>query len=85
MPQWNERYNYLIKLGNQLPAMPVAFKIAENRIACNSQLYFYFYYIEDICHIEAEANTPIPQGLAALLYSLVMAVSVQRIGKTCRN
>lgn len=69
MPAWNDRYNYLIELGNQLPAMPVAFKMPENRINCNSQLYFHVYYTEDICHIEAEANTPIPQGLAALLYT----------------
>lgn len=70
MPAWSDRYNYIIDLGNALPPMPVAFKTPENRISCNSTLYFYAYYTAGICHIEAEANTPIPQGLAALLHSV---------------
>lgn len=69
MPDWMDRYNYLIELGNALPPMPIAFKVPENRIVCNSMLYFHAYCREDICYIEAEANTAIPQGLAALLYS----------------
>lgn len=70
MPAWSDRYNYIIDLGNALPPMPVAFKTPENRISCNSTLYFYAYYTAATCHIEAEANTPIPQGLAALLHSI---------------
>lgn len=79
MPGWTDRYNYLIELGNTLPPMPVAFKVPENRIACNSQLYFYAYYAEDICHIEAEAATSIPQGLAALLHSLCNGIPRQEL------
>lgn len=79
IPEWTDRYNYLIDLGNTLPPMPVAFKVSENRIACNSQLYFYIYYTDGICHIEAEANTPIPQGLAALLHSLCNGIPRQEL------
>lgn len=79
MPEWSDRYNYLIELGSQMPPMPVAFKVPENRIACNSQLFFYVYYTEGICHIEAEANAPIPQGLAALLHSLCDGLPRQEI------
>lgn len=79
MPEWSDRYNYLIELGSQMPPMPVAFKVPENRIACNSQLFFYVYYTEGICHIEAEANAPIPQGLAALLYTLCNGLTRQEI------
>lgn len=79
MPEWSDRYNYLIELGSRMPPMPVAFKVPENRIACNSQLFFYVYYTEGICHIEAEANAPIPQGLAALLHSLCDGLPRQEI------
>lgn len=79
MPEWSDRYNYLIELGSRMLPMPVAFKVPENRIACNSQLFFYVYYTEGICHIEAEANAPIPQGLAALLYTLCNGLTRQEI------
>lgn len=70
MPEWTDRYNYLVDLAAQLPPMPVAFKTPGNRITCNSMLYFYVYEKEAICYIEAEANTAIPAGLAALLWSV---------------
>ena len=35
--------------GASLPAMPVAFQVPENRIACNSMLYFY------VCHTKTFA------------------------------
>ena len=38
--------------------MPVAFQVPENRIACNSMLYFY------VCHTKTFA------GLAAMLFNL---------------
>lgn len=79
MPDWTDRYNYLIELGSTLPPMPVAFKVPENRITCNSMLYFYAYYSEDTCYIEAEANTPIPQGLAALLHTLCNGIHRQEV------
>ena len=40
LPEWAERYNYFVELGESLPAMPVAFQVQENRIAFNSMLYF---------------------------------------------
>lgn len=79
MPSWTDRYNYLIELGNALRPMPVAFKVPENRIVCNSQLHFYVYYANDICHIEAEASTSIPQGLAALLHTLCDGITRQEL------
>lgn len=70
LPTWSDRYNYLIEIGEQLPDMPVAFQTPENRIECNSMIYFYVCYINDICYIFATANSPIPAGLAGLLFSL---------------
>ena len=49
LPEWADRYNYLVELGESLPAMPVAFQVPENRIACNSMLYFY------VCHTKTFA------------------------------
>ena len=39
------------------------------RIACNSMLYFYVCYIQDVCYIFASANAAIPAGLAAMLFN----------------
>ena len=49
LPEWADRYNYLVELGESLPAMPVAFQVPENRIACNPMLYFY------VCHTKTFA------------------------------
>lgn len=67
LPEWTDRYNYFVELGESLPAMPVAFQVPENRIACNSMLYFYVCYIQDVCYIFTSANAAIPAGLAAML------------------
>lgn len=85
MPEWVDRYNYLIELGCQMPPVPVAFKVAENRITCHSQLYFYVYYSENTCYIEAEANSSIPQGLAALLYVICNGRSRDEISENLSN
>ena len=75
LPEWADRYNYLVELGESLPAMPVAFQVLENRIACNSMLYFYVCYIQDVCYIFASANAVILAGLAAMLFNLCNGVS----------
>ena len=49
LPEWADRYNYFVELGESLPAMPVAFQVPENRIACNPMLYFY------VCHTKTFA------------------------------
>lgn len=70
LPEWADRYNYLVELGESLPEMPVAFQVPENRIACNSMLYFYVCHIQDVCYIFASSNAAIPAGLAAMLFNL---------------
>ena len=75
LPEWADRYNSLVELGESLPAMPVAFQVPENRIACNSMLYFYVCYIQDVCYIFASANAVILAGLAAMLFNLCNGVS----------
>ena len=79
MPEWAERYNYLVDLGESLSAMPVAFQVPENRIACNSMLYFYVCHIQDVCYIFASANAAIPAGLAAMLFNLCNGVPRKEI------
>lgn len=79
MPEWAERYNYLVDLGESLPEMPVAFQVPENRIACNSMLYFYVCHIQDVCYIFASANAAIPAGLAAMLFNFCDGVSRKEI------
>lgn len=75
MPEWADRYNYLVELGENLPDMPVAFQVPENRILCNSMLFFYVCHIQDVCYIFASSNSSIPAGLAAMLYNLCDGVS----------
>ena len=79
LPEWADRYNYLVELGESLPAMPVAFQVPENRIACNSMLYFYVCHIQDVCYIFASANAAIPAGLAAMLFNFCDGVPRKEI------
>ena len=69
-PDWQERYRYIIELGELLPTMPDNLKIPENRVLnCPSVLYFHISF-NPIIFIQADGNSPVSLGLAGLLAHL---------------
>lgn len=64
---WNDRYAYLMELGDEAPELNVAFRVPENRIGCMATLYFYVAYLDDVCSVEFYCNGFLPRGLAAMI------------------
>jgi cysteine desulfuration protein SufE len=80
---WDQRYQYLIELGEQLPAMPDALRTEENRVKpCMSTVYVAGYADPD--HTEqiryhGDCDTAIIKGVLALLIELCAGRSMAEI------
>jgi cysteine desulfuration protein SufE len=80
---WDQRYQYLIELGEKLPAMPDALKTEDTRVKpCMSTVYVSAYTDED--HPEriryhGDCDTAIIKGVLALLIELCSGRTVEEI------
>jgi cysteine desulfuration protein SufE len=71
LPDWGERYRYIIALGAALPPMPAALKTPANRVlSCASRTYFAADASGGAIAIHADSNAAIPLGLAAILHRI---------------
>ena len=72
---WNQRYQYLVELGEQLPAMPEQLKTEDNKVkGCMSQVWVHPYQDETDntrYHYYGDCDTAIIKGVLALLIQLV--------------
>jgi cysteine desulfuration protein SufE len=72
---WDQRYQYLVELGEQLPAMPEQLKTEENKVkGCMSQVWVHPYQDENDnthYHYYGDCDTAIIKGVLALLIQLV--------------
>ncbi len=72
---WDERYAYLVELGEQLPEMPESQRVEENRVkACMSRVWVYAF--PDAEHLErirylGYSDTAVIKGVVALLVQLL--------------
>lgn len=65
---WLDRYDYLIELGNDLPAMDTAFKTDEYLInGCQSKVWLNAEYNEGKVWYYADSDAIIVKGIVALL------------------
>ena len=80
---WDQRYQYLVELGEQLPAMPEELKTEANKVkGCMSQVWVSAYRDEDdpaALHYHGECDTSIIKGVLALLIQLVAGRSAREI------
>jgi len=68
LPQWDERYAYLIELGQKLPPLPDEYKNEENLIrGCQSTVWLHRECQDGNIHLLADSDSLIVKGLAALL------------------
>lgn len=74
LDDWEQRYQYLIELGEKLPAMPAEYKTEDNKVkGCMSQVWVYPYVDEqnsDKLHFYGDCDTSIIKGVLALLIQL---------------
>lgn len=67
----SSKYQKIIELGQQNPALPEEYKIEEKRVqGCQSRLYLHAELKEGLMHYRAEADALISNGLAALLITV---------------
>jgi cysteine desulfuration protein SufE len=68
LPEWDERYAYLIELGGKMDPMPEKYRIEENIVrGCQSTVWLHLECRGNIVHFEADSDSLIVKGLAALL------------------
>ena len=71
LPTWCDRFNYLIKLGEELPAMPPSLITPGNRFGgCQSVTYVAVEVVNGRVYIHGKSNAAIPKGIIALAHNI---------------
>jgi cysteine desulfuration protein SufE len=74
LEDWEQRYQYLIELGEKLPAMHSEHKTEDNKVkGCMSQVWVYAYPDDkdtDKLHYHGDCDTSIIKGVLAVLIEL---------------
>ncbi|WP_455221226.1 SufE family protein [Kaarinaea lacus] len=80
---WDQRYQYLVELGEQLPEMPEQLKTDDNKVkGCMSQVWVQPYQDENdrkLYHYHGDCDTAIIKGVLALLIQLVDGKTAEEI------
>lgn len=80
---WDQRYQYLVELGEKLPPMAEEFRIEENKVkGCMSQVWVHAYRDEnspDSIHFHGDCDTSVIKGVLALLMQLVDGKTAEQI------
>jgi len=80
---WDQRYQYLVELGEKLPPMPEELKTEANKVkGCMSQVWVHPYRDEEHperIHFHGDCDTSIIKGVLALLIQLVDGKTAEEI------
>ena len=68
LPQWDERYAYLIELGQKMGPLPEAYRNEENIVrGCQSTVWLHRECRDGKVYLQSDSDSLIVKGLAALL------------------
>lgn len=68
---WEQRYQYLIELGEQLPPMPLTLQTDNNKVkGCMSQVWVHAYRDHGAIRFQGDCDTSVIKGILALLIML---------------
>jgi cysteine desulfuration protein SufE len=68
LPEWDERYAYLIELGQQMAPLPVEYRTEENIVrGCQSTVWLHRECQDGKVLLQSDSDSLIVKGLAALL------------------
>jgi cysteine desulfuration protein SufE len=82
-PEWLDRYQYLIDLGKQLPALSPAEKTDDKLLAgCQSRVWLHLEGDDEEVIIRANSDAAIVSGLIALLTKVYSGCSARQIVET---
>ena len=80
---WDQRYGYLVELGEQLPTMPDELKTKENKVkGCMSQVWVSAYSDPDdqeLIQYYGDCDTSIIKGVLAVLIQLVSGIRIEQV------
>lgn len=69
LPNWEERYTFLIELARQLPPMPAADKISTNLVkGCTSQVWLTHSWNNEKLNLNLDSDALIVKGLLAIIH-----------------
>ena len=72
LENWEERYDYLIELGQSMPPMDPALKTDDNKVkGCQSSVWFAIRCIENKLFFEADSDSLVIKGIVAILQRLL--------------
>ena len=72
LENWEERYDYLIELGQNLPPMDPELKIDDNKVhGCQSSVWFAIACKDEIISFQADSDSLIIKGIVAILEKLL--------------
>jgi cysteine desulfuration protein SufE len=76
----DKKYAYLFKLGDDLPAMDPELKTDENLVkGCQSTLWFHLTQQAGHFHLQADSDSQVIKGIAALLVRLVEGRTAEEV------
>jgi cysteine desulfuration protein SufE len=77
---WDQRYEYLIEMGEKLPVMPDTLKTDDNKVrGCMSQVWITAWVDDGRTKFHGDSDTAVIKGILALLISLCDGLSADRI------
>ncbi len=80
LPQWEDRYAYLIELGQKMESIPDEFRTEDNIVrGCQSLVWLQRECREGIVTFRADSNSLIVKGLAALLMRVFSEQSAEQV------
>jgi cysteine desulfuration protein SufE len=81
LPDWEERYRYLIELGRALPAMDDAFKTPATKVqGCASQVWIHSRALPDgRLALQGDSDALIVKGLIAVAFALFEPLTAREI------
>jgi cysteine desulfuration protein SufE len=69
---WDDKYEYIIQMGKELPAMDPQYKIDENLIrGCQSRVWMHPDYRDGVITFTADSDAIITKGLVSLVISVL--------------
>ena len=80
--EWDERYTYLIEIGQKMAVMPAEYKTEENIVrGCQSTVWLACECREGVVYLQADSDSLIVKGLAALLLKVFSAQPAEDVVK----
>ena len=82
LTDWEDKYRYLIELGEGMPEFPEAEKIDKNKVfGCQSQVWLIYTQNGNQFYFQATSDAIIVRGLQAILLTFVNGKTLEEIQK----